>query len=233
MPPVVVANPPDSTWEHGGVIASFAAMIIAIFTLMGVGYQIFIANRTLDKTTEELALTRQSNEFIKQDLEYSRTQATFVSQKARLSLHHDRRRINHVVSFVDKDKSSVNLEIRLWLFNDGDRTARDATMFLWLPWPDWKVPEWDGKVRPDVFFTAQGLKTIANVEVDGKRYWHVSVDLGFPTYPGVERMAHSFIALVPVPYEGDMLWRIGYDDGIEPPADAPPARMRFRVKHSE
>jgi hypothetical protein len=140
---------------------------------------------------------------------------------------------DHQVPYVQRLFGStdpeVTVEINLWLYNSGNKTARDAKLFLWLPWPDWKVPDWDGRINPKDFFATQGLQVIKNEEIDKRRYWHATVDLSSPSYPGVSYIAHTFRVVSPLPYDGEMLWRIGYDDGITPAAELPPARMRFMI----
>jgi hypothetical protein len=234
LPPVQVANwpPPDLVaihWAQGGVIVALIALAVAVITLTRVNKQIVLANQALNQAVEELQVTRESNNLVRQDLEFSRTQAFFVSRRAKLALSHNQKRIEHVTSQFGTEQPEIGITVRLWMFNDGDVTARDATLFLWLPWPEWGVPEWDGIHNPEKPFAAQGLRAIANVRIGTKPYWHVSADIPFPTYPGVERLALTFQAILPLPYKGDLLWRIGYDDGIQPPASEPEGRLRFNL----
>ena len=140
-----------------------------------------------------------------------------------------RHHIHGYYSKVSGERDPETITINLWLYNEGDRTARDATIFLWLPWPEWRVPGWNGILNPETYFKDQGFRTIANVPLDGRRYWHVAFDVPFPTYPGVERLAHTFQVVVPIGFKGDVLWRVGYDDGIEPPQSNPEGRLNFNV----
>lgn len=120
------------------------------------------------------------------------------------------------------------IAIDLWLFNSGNRTARDASVFLFLP-DSWRVPGWEGALIERKFFEHQGLKIIGPATIDGKRYWHVSAHVTSPTYPGIENLAHSFIALVPADSKADVLWRVGCDDGVNPPQNEPEGRLPFHV----
>lgn len=231
---VFVGNwpPPDLTsvhWAQAGVAIAAVALIVAIITLTRVNRQIAIANETLTQAKAELKLAQDSNELLTQDLGFSRTQAAFVARRAKLALGHDRHRVGRRIGSVDTGEPETQIPVSLWIFNDGDMTARDCTIFLWLPWPEWKVPGWDGVLNPEKPFATQGLKVIANVKVDDRRYWHVSADVPFPTYPSVERLALTFQAVLPLPYEGDLLWRIGYDDGMQPPINEPQGRLRFQT----
>jgi hypothetical protein len=70
--------------------------------------------------------------------------------------------------------------------------------------------------------------TIGDVEIDGVLYEHVSLYVQSPTYPGVESVAYSFLAVVPMTSR-DVLWRVAYDDGITPSQHEPPGRMTFKV----
>ena len=83
---------------------------------------------------------------------------------------------------------------------------------------------------PGPFFAAQGLKLISNrpTERDGRCWW-VTVQTDVPIYPGVPQFVKEFKIRVPQGFYGDLLWRVGYDDGIEPPNDQPPGRLSFRV----
>lgn len=213
----------DAAWQAvrvGGIGDGIAVFAVVI--------SIIIAVVTLNKVNKQLRLNRESNDAVLEDLEYSRKQVAYISRKAKLELCHNRQRIEFKVDLVRDDVVESTTEINLWLFNDGDNTARDCTLFLWLP-AKWKVPNWNGILNPAEPFKAQGLKVIANVPLDGKRYWYVAVDVPFPTYPGMARIAHKFEAVLPVGFEGDMLWRIGYDDGIAPPANEPEGRLRFEL----
>lgn len=190
-----------------GGIGDGIAVIAVVVTII-------IAVITLNRVNAQLILNRESNDAVLEDLGYSRKQAAYISRKAKLELWHNRQRVPFKVDLVSDDRVESTVNINLWLFNEGDNTARDCTLFLWLP-SEWKVPGWNGIVNPGMAFGIQGLKAIARVPLDGKHYWYVAVDVASPTYPGMPRIAHAFEAILPVGFEGDMLWRIGYDDGID------------------
>lgn len=227
MPPAPT-SPGSDPWEQSAVVIALITMVVAVVTLLGVLRQIKVANDNLTLSQLELQTTRESNELVRQDLQFSRTQADFVSRKATLSLHQNEQRIEHAVKQFRSREPYVHAPISLWIFNDGNKTARDAKVSLWLPYPEWKVSDWDGIHNPKVPFAAQGLTSIKNVEIERKRHWLVTVDLSSPTYPNVPYIAHTFMAVLPLPYEGDLLWQIGYDDGIAPDSE-PYGRIRFRI----
>jgi hypothetical protein len=220
MPPEVVKSLPGPDPWIAFVAPLFigaAGLAIGIWTLSRVYAQIRIAARSFRLAAKELALTRASNALVQQDLEFSREQVRYISRKAKLELWHNDKKGPDLYSSTESD-DEIETGLRLWLFNEGNNTARDAAIFLWLP-RSWRVPGWDGLHHPEQAFRAHGLTYIANVELYGKRWLHIVYDVPFPTYPHVQRLALTFPVIVPVGFNGRMLWRVGFDDGIEPPPD--------------
>jgi len=236
LPPVQVSNFPNDAVAWWTLYAAITAAVVALLTLAAVGWQIWLAAEALRQAQKELVaaehqlkVTEQSNALVLEELGYSRTQAQDVRRKAKLSLWNNRHRIESYHLVVNGDEERQTITVNLWLFNEGERTARDATIFLWLPWPEWSIPYWNGFSNPVEPFAEQGFRVIANVPVNGRKYWNVAVDVPFPTYPHVERLALTFEMVVPVPYSGSVLWRVGYDDGIEPPPSEPERQLSFNI----
>jgi hypothetical protein len=236
LPPVQVSNFPSDAVAWWTLYAAIAAAVVALLTLAAVGWQIWLAAEALRQAQKELVaaetqlkVTEQSNALVLEELEYSRTQAQDVRRKAKLSLWNNRHRIGAYYLVVTSEEQVEEITVNLWLYNEGERTARDATIFLWLPWPEWKVPDWNGISNPVEPFAEQGFRVIANVPLNNRRYWNVAVDVPFPTYPRVERLALTFKMQVPVPFDGSVLWRVGYDDGIEPPPGEPERLLNFHI----
>lgn len=229
LPPVDVHSmPPPDSWTAIGIGAAVVAAVFAIIAVIVAVVTVRKINEQLKRADEQLDLARRELKLVEADLAYSRQQADYISRRAKLRLFHNRQRIESLYMQTEQTEE-LQCEIRLWLFNDGNNTARDASIFLWLP-KGWKVPGWDGIHNPEGYFAQQGLKAIANVPVGSDRYWHVVADVPFPTYPGVERLALSFQAVVRVGFDGQVLWRVGFDDGIEPPYSEPEGRLHFVVQ---
>jgi hypothetical protein len=153
-----------------------------------------------------------------------------AAKRANLTLCSNRNRIPyHVQGFRSMrpgDDASVNTH--LFVFNDGDATAESATLHLWLPFPEWRVPGWDGLHNPKTLFAEQGLSFIARQHKDERTYSYVTMDLKEPVYPGSWREL-SFIATVALPFEGDILWRLVYGDGTQP-KDRDANGLTFRLQ---
>lgn len=192
---------------------AIAAAVIALATFGAVGYQIWLG--------------RQELKAVRDDLELSRKQMTYIERKAKLKLR-----------VSDSDVSSVHWvdtageaqgRVRLWLHNSGDNTARSATIILLMP-ESWKPPGWDGVHDAAPAFARQGLKLISNrpTEHDGRCWWLTS-EVASPVYPGVALLAKEFEIIIPQGFKGDLLWRVGYDDGIEPPPNEASGRLHYCV----
>ncbi|HEY5095889.1 MAG TPA: hypothetical protein VII69_12310, partial [Candidatus Eremiobacteraceae bacterium] len=209
------------------------AVIVALITLGLVAWQIRLAKKALKASTDaldlakdELRVTRESNDLVREDLEFSRKQSTYLNRAARLVVSaHDRDNdVSHVTPRNSERKGSFYQT--LLLTNDGDKTARDATILLWIPSEFDPVENYDYK-HPDRVFGEYGFKYIANVgDESGKRYWHMAYDVPFPIYPGAPpRIVNRFTLWAAVPTTDFILWRITYDDGITPPQKLPPGRL--------
>lgn len=149
-----------------------------------------------------------------------------ASPTARLFLgsHYRDSNVHHITTPNQSGKGMVYQS--LFVFNDGDRAVRDATLLLWIPLAFDPIENYDWK-HPDQRFGAFGFKYVANVPLEHeKRYWHMTYDIPFPIYPNAPpRLLLRFPLWIPVPMTDYILWRIYYDDGVTPPQDAPPGRL--------
>jgi hypothetical protein len=207
------------TWDLAtwGELGSAVAAIIAAVTLVFVCVQIYLA-------TEALKVARDEFKLVREDLDYTKQQTAIINRRADLLLSHKSRHatVLEILGMVGPGAHETLLWIDLVLSNSGDKTARDAVLYLWIPSP-WRRVPWS---------TIRGIggwkdfTTIGNVEIDSVPYEHVSIDVDSPTYPGVERVAYSFVAFVPKDSR-DVLWRVAYDDGITPSQTEPSGRLTF------
>ena len=105
-------------------------------------------------------------------------------------------------------------------------------LLLWFP-KGWRVPDWDGLTNPGPAFAAQGMTVVANVPIGTERFERVTADIPAPTYPSIERLALSFTAILPVDFDGHLLWRVVWDDGVSPPLSEPEGRLWFQTVRGE
>ncbi len=138
--------------------------------------------------------------------------------------HYRDSNVHHITTPNGSGKGMVHQS--LFLFNDGERPVRDATLLLWIPMKFDPIENFDWK-HPDQRFGAFGFKYVANVPFDdGRRYWHMTYDIPFPIYPKAPpRLLLRFPLWVPVPTTDYILWRIYYDDGVTPPQEESPGRL--------
>lgn len=229
--PVLVKNwpAPDATSLRWAEVA----VAVALVTLFFVWRQICLAKKALkltkealDLAVEELRITKESNDLVREDLAFSRTQTEYLNRHAELFVSARYRDIDVHQITVPNENGKGLTHHRLFLSNDGLKTARDATLLLWIPTEFDPIDKYDLK-HPDQRFGAFGFKYIANVEVENKkRYWHMTYDVPFPIYPGApSRLVVEFRLWVPVPTADFILWRATYDDGIAPPLNQPHGRI--------
>lgn len=213
LPHVFVDNWPKESIVWWTLYAAIAAGIIALATLAAVVYQIWLG--------------RQELKAVRDDLELSRKQLSYIERRAKLKLRVSDSDVSSMHWISDDDE--VEGTVRLWLHNDGDNTARTASLILGMP-EAWKPPGWDGIHDAAPHFEAQGLKLISNRPTEsGGRCWYVTAEVGSPIYPGMVVLAKEFKMVLPQGFFGDLLWRVGYDDGVEPPRGKPSGRLQFSV----
>lgn len=208
--------------------ASFAdftsalAALIAAVTLGSVAVQIYLARRVLKVALLEFKTVRD-------DLKFSRAQVAYINRRAILTLFHNEHRVPYIAFSVSGHDAKTEIPLRLWLMNDGNKTARDALVKLWFP-NSWSAPGWNGfqDGNPEPFFTRQGLRYVANVPLNGKRYWHATIDEPFPLYPKVPRLVLDFRMTIPTGTQDRILWRVVCDDGTYPEEEAE-GRLRVGV----
>jgi hypothetical protein len=193
--------------------SAIAAAIIAFGTLVAVGFQIWLGRQELNAVRDDLALSRK--------------QIAYIERRAQLKLRVSDGDVANMQWISDSTEAEGTL--RLWLHNDGKNTARSATIILLMP-DCWKPPGWDGIHDAGPAFAQQGLKLISNrpTEHDGRCWW-ITAEVTSPIYPGIPTLAKEFKIIIPQGFDGDLLWRIGYDDGIEPPPDKPSGRLHYSV----
>lgn len=200
-----------ATW---GEIGSAVAALIAAVTLVFVCVQIYLA-------TEALKLAKKEFDAVREDLEYTKQQTAIINRRAILDLRNKRQRIMTLDSLSTKPRGP-EMEIVLSLFNSGRRTARDASIFLWLP-VSWEVPGWDTMLD-----RAQGLRLVDWTRIDGQSYRHFRFDCPSPVYPEIETIVHTFSVVAHHESEEDeLLWRVAYDDGITPEQNESYGRLAF------
>jgi hypothetical protein len=138
--------------------------------------------------------------------------------------HYRDSRVHHITTANSTGKGMVYQS--LFVFNDGEKAVRDATLLLWIPMQFDPVENFDWK-HPDERFGTFGFKYVANVPYEGgKRYWHMTYDIPFPIYPKAPpRLILRFPLWVPVPTTDDVLWRIYYDGGVTPTEEEPSGRL--------
>jgi Ca2+/Na+ antiporter len=138
--------------------------------------------------------------------------------------HYRDSHVHHITAANSGGKGMAHQS--LFVFNNGERAVRDATLLLWIPMRFDRVESFDWK-HPDQRFGAFGFKYVANApNEDGKRYWQMTYDIPFPIYPKAPpRLVLRFPLWVPVPTTDYILWRIYYDDGVAPPEEEPAGRL--------
>ncbi len=194
-----------------------------------------LAKKALKRTEEALDLTREALEVarkefdaVTEDLKYTREQAAIMNRTSRPSLCHNEARGQSLSSVFSTSEPEYELEVELWLFNDGAKTVRDATIFLWLP-SSWRPTAWNGTGFPEQAFRDLGLNLNSIAIIDGKSYWYVTLDVPFPTYPGIQRRVHRSELVMPADEQYNLLWRVGCDDGMFPPQEEPRGRLNRSV----
>lgn len=208
------------------IIAVTISIVVAVVSLRKVGEQTALANESLQKTIDQLKLSRASNDLVKQDLEFSRTQIDYLTREAKLVVSgHMGMPDVHAIT-IPNQKGRGRVYVRLNLENVGKKTARDATLLLWIPMEFHPVEDFDWH-NPGEHFGKFGLKYVAGRrDENGKGYFHMAYDVPFPIYPKAPpRLLLDIELWAPVPTTDYILWRVTYDDGVTPPEDEQPGRL--------
>jgi hypothetical protein len=211
-----------------GVLASLIATgLIALFTVkIRRQRRSALANAPLNLVREPLVTAPRLDDRPGEETQPPPVEANPVAPVAKLFVgsHYRDSRVHHITTANSGGKGMVHQS--LFVFNNGERAVRDATLLLWIPMRFDPVENFDWK-HPDERFGAFGFKYVANVPYeDGKRYWHMTYDIPFPIYPKAPpRLLLRFPLWVPVPTTDYILWRIYCDDGVTPTEEEPAGRL--------
>jgi hypothetical protein len=210
-----------------GVLASLIATgLIVLMAKIRRQRRSAVANLTANPTQGPRVTAPTLDDRPGEEVQPKPTEASHAAPLARLFVgsHYRDSHVHHITTANSGGKGMVHQS--LFVFNNGERAVRDATLLLWIPMRFDPVENFDWK-HPDERFGAFGFKYVANVPYeDGKRYWHMTYDIPFPIYPKAPpRLFLRFPLWIPVPTTDHILWRIYYDDRVTPPEEEAAGRL--------
>jgi hypothetical protein len=123
------------------------------------------------------------------------------------------------------------IPVRLFVRNDGKKTARDASVILFIP-EEFRPAQLSGQRynNPEDWYSALGIQFVKNEEVEGARRDHVRFSIPWPVFPGEPIFVKELNLFVPgsVLLTSNLFWRIVCDDGATP-RDKPYESLEFTL----
>jgi len=229
VPPPTVIQPPENVWTTwlfpgATLVAALVAALVSIILWRKAKEQIDLATKALKTAQDEL-------ELVKTDLEFSKQQVAYLNRKALLSLKFDSgfEEMNYTQTMQGGGHRWV--DVRLFVHNEGTRTARDATLILFVP-EECRPDTWYGQAmpNPEEWYKRNLYRFEKNLEINKRRYDRILHQVAMPVYPGLPNQVFD-LRLVPPgtgEWSSELLWQIVYDDG-KSPEGTPFGILRYKV----
>ncbi len=212
-PPTVIQPTPDiwTEWVFPGLTLFFAALAGVMSIVLW-----RISESALETAKRELKL-------VSDDLEFSKQQVAYLNRHASLSLRFDSgfEQTNYVDASQQVDDGATRrwVTARLFLHNNGDKTARDASVILLIP-PECRPYAWFGQQfpNPTEWYRRFGYHFVKNEEFEEGRRDRVLFQASTPIYAGLPSQIADLTLVVPTleKWSSDIRWQIACDDGTTP-----------------
>lgn len=227
--PVNVTN-----WPQPDLVV-WITMGVAIATLFGVGYQIWLSyralvlandelaatNKTLDLARKELeatnsalAVTQESNALVEESLRYAREQSAHIARKAELHLFSNALMRGAPLPPPAPDAANnarLTFYVANYLTSQQGKSAQSASIQILFP-PGLSLFAYPGLSQPsDLALTA--LPDWYDGTTSWKQY---EGHLQQTFFPGTLQSAFSLLVRHTAELSGGILWRLLYDDGVTP-----------------